>query len=95
MTTQVLLESIMLICFGVSWPVAIVKTVKTKNPAGKSMFFLVLIIIGYLAGLLAKILTDRNPVMYLYILNLLMVATDMTLCLYYAHKIRERAMAAA
>ncbi len=39
-------EALMLICFGFSWPFAIMKTVKVKNPAGKSYIFLFLIIIG-------------------------------------------------
>ena len=33
-------EVIMLICFGFSWPFAILKTVRVKNPAGKSYLFL-------------------------------------------------------
>ena len=35
-------EALMLICFGFSWPFAIMKTVKVKNPAGKIYIFLFL-----------------------------------------------------
>ena len=41
-------EALMLICFGASWPFAIIKTIRAKNPAGKSYLFSVLVIIGYM-----------------------------------------------
>ena len=47
-------EAIMLICFGFSWPFAIVKTVRVKNPTGKSYLFMTLIIIGYIADAFTK-----------------------------------------
>ena len=43
-------EIIMVICFGCSWPFSILKTIRVKNPTGKSYLFMSLIIIGYLAG---------------------------------------------
>lgn len=49
-------ELIMLICFGVSWPFAIIKTVRVKNPTGKSYLFLCLVVIGYVAGCLHKVI---------------------------------------
>ena len=49
-----LFEALMMICFGVSWPVAIYKTVRTKRTEGKSFLFLLLILAGYLAGIAAK-----------------------------------------
>ena len=48
-------EGIMLICFGVSWPPAIIKTLRVKNPQGKSFIFLSLVLIGYLCGICGKI----------------------------------------
>lgn len=82
-------EIIMLISFGFSWPFAILKTLRVKNPAGKSYLFMSLIIIGYLAGCIHKVLYSNDIVLYLYILNTLLVATDMGLCLYYASKIKK------
>ena len=55
MTISTLFEAVMLICFGFSWPFAIIKTVKVKNPTGKSYIFLALVIIGYAAGCLYKL----------------------------------------
>ena len=80
-------EVIMMVCFGFSWPFAIVKTIRAKNPAGKSYLFLTLIIVGYAAGCIHKIIHKMDWVFALYVINALMVATDMVLCLYYQHKL--------
>ena len=76
-------EAVMLICFGCAWPISIYKTWKTKSSSGKSLIFLVVIIIGYIAGFLFEILGELNDVVYLYILNLIMVFTDLTLSIKY------------
>ena len=81
-------EAIMLICFGASWPVSIWRTYKVKNPVGKSVIFLLLIIIGYVAGIINKILGTLDWVLWLYVLNLVMVSSDMFLVIYY-RKLRE------
>lgn len=84
---QHILEATMLICFGASWPMAIIKTVKAKNPAGKSIIFLCLVEIGYFAGLMAKVIyVPEDPVAWLYLLNLLMVGADLVLTIYYKMK---------
>ncbi len=71
-----LLEMTMLICFGAAWPVSIYKSYTSKSTAGKSVFFLIIIMIGYVAGILNKLLYNYDFVIYLYILNLLMVFVD-------------------
>lgn len=76
-------EAIMLICFGASWPVSIWKTYKVKNPAGKSIGFLWLVIIGYISGILNKVLGTMDWVLWLYVLNTVMVFTDFVLVVYY------------
>ena len=81
-------EAIMLICFGASWPVSIWRTYKVKNPVGKSVIFLLLIIIGYVAGIINKVLGTLDWVLWLYVLNLVMVSSDMFLVIYY-RKLRE------
>ena len=83
-------EVIMMVCFGFSWPFAIVKTIRVKNPAGKSYLFLSLIIIGYIAGCIHKVTHQMDWVLALYIINALMVATDMCLCLYYKSKLEKQ-----
>lgn len=82
-------EIIMLLCFGFSWPFAILKTIRVKNPAGKSYLFMSLVIIGYIAGCIHKVLYHWDYVFYLYLLNTLLVATDFVLCLYYQNRIKR------
>ena len=78
------LEAAMLICFGASWPFAIIKTVRAKNPAGKSYLFAALVIAGYVAGCAARFMRNGvDAVFCLYIFDMLMVLTDTALCLYY------------
>lgn len=82
-------EGIMLICFGASWPVSIAKTIKAKNPAGKSMIFLYLVFVGYVCGCFHKYYYAWSPFIWLYAFNGVMVATDITLTHYYLMKLRK------
>ena len=79
-------EAGMLICFGASWPFAVMKTYKSKNVKGKSRLFLILIILGYVCGIVNKILNSVDIVFWLYIINLLLVGTDFVFCLIYKNK---------
>jgi len=81
------LEAAMLVCFGVSWPFAIAKTIRAKNPAGKSYLFATFVVIGYVAGSTARFMRNgADGVFCLYIFDMLMVLTDTCLCLYYRRK---------
>ena len=80
-----LYEAGMLICFGASWPFAVYKTYKTKAVKGKSRLFLILIIFGYIFGIINKILNSVDFVLWLYVINLLLVGTDFVFCLMYAN----------
>ncbi len=86
-----LFESAMLICFGVSWPVAIFKTLRVKRVEGVSLFFLVLVFIGYLAGIVSKLMRAHQTgrlewVTALYAINAILVAVDAALYLRYRPK---------
>lgn len=72
-------EILMLICFGVSWPIAVLKTYKTKSVKGKSFLFLFLILLGYVFGIIHKIIYSLDYVIWLYIINGVLVLADMTL----------------
>ena len=72
-------EISMLVCFGVSWPVAVIKTYKTKNVKGKSFLFLFLILLGYVFGIIHKIVYNLDYVIWLYIANGILVLADMAL----------------
>lgn len=85
-------EGMMLICFGASWPFQIWKTVRVKNPTGKSFLFETLVVIGYVAGSCSRLLTgDVGPVLFLYFMDLGMVLTDLCLSIRYAIKLRQPA----
>lgn len=84
-------EGIMLICFGISWPPAIIKTVRVKNPKGKSFLFMALVLTGYLCGIIGKAVNPdvrclTNWVFWLYILDFSMVAADFVLSAFYRRK---------
>ena len=79
-------EAGMLICFGASWPFAVLKTHKTKNVKVKSILFLTLIILGYIFGIINKILNSVDIVLWLYVINLLLVSTDFIFCLMYRNR---------
>ena len=74
-------EIVMLICFGAAWPLSIYKAYISQTTEGKSVLFLIVILIGYVAGILNKIFTRYDQVVYLYLLNFIMVLTD--LLIYY------------
>jgi hypothetical protein len=76
-------EALMLICFGLSGPVSIIKTLRTKTVSGKSPLFIGIIILGYTFGLTHKLLYSRDWVIYLYVYNLVVVSLD--LVLYYRY----------
>ena len=83
-----ILELIMLICFGISWPVSVCKSLRTKSTSGKSVIFMLAVIVGYLAGIASKIVGAQiNYVLFMYCLNLLMVSVD--LGVYFVNKHRE------
>ncbi|MEJ2640505.1 MAG: hypothetical protein P8010_13105 [Desulfosarcinaceae bacterium] len=72
-------EAVMLVCFGCSWPFAVAKTLRTRDVRGKSIVFITLIFIGYLSGILHKLMTDFDAVTWLYITNGSLVFTEMVL----------------
>ena len=87
-----ILEAIMVICFGVSWPMNIVTSFRARTAKGKSLAFLCLIFFGYIAGIVSKFLNESYMadlgskwyVLFFYCLNLLMVGID--LVLYFRNK---------
>ena len=72
------LEIIMLVCFGFSWPINVLKSYKTRTAKGTSLPFILLIIIGYIAGIFAKITAHQiNFVLIVYLLNLAIVSLNL------------------
>ena len=81
-----LLEALMLICFGLSWPMSIYKSLKSRTARGKSLTFEIIIWIGYMIGIIRKgVLINSGEnfdwLFYLalafYIINLVQITFDM------------------
>ncbi len=72
-----LFEAAMLVCFGFSWPLNVIKAYKAGTAKGTSLPFIILIITGYLAGISAKIINGQfNYVLVVYFLNLAIVMSN-------------------
>jgi hypothetical protein len=89
-----ILEGGMMLCFGVSWPFAIYRTWKSKRVEGKSLVFLVVVLVGYIVGVGAKFARAAGgekleTVTFFYGINIILVAID--LCLYLRYRSRNAA----
>ena len=83
------LEALMLLCFGLSWPVSLIKNIRSGTAKGMSLMFTVLIIIGYIAGISAKIYTGNiNYVLLVYIWNIVLVVGN--LIVYFVNRNKDR-----
>ncbi len=80
-------ETLMLVCFGVSWPISIIKALKTKSVAGKSPVFMIIVISGYASGIIHKLLYSQDWVTILYVINFILVSIDLFLYFHYSKKI--------
>lgn len=76
-------EVLFLLCFAISWPLSIVKALRTKVVIGKSPIFMMLIILGYIFGIIHKVLHNFDIVTWLYVVNACLVSFD--LVLYYVY----------
>ena len=82
-----ILEIIMIVSFGASWPLNVMKSYKARTTKGKSLPFLCLIFFGYIAGITSKLVNEAYManfaskwyVLFFYVLNLLMVGADLLL----------------
>ena len=86
-------ETIMLVCFGLSWPINVMKAYKAKTAKGTSLPFILLIIFGYLAGITAILLMPQtNYVLVVYLINLAVVFLN--LLVYFRNKKLDKKQAA-
>ena len=89
LTLSSIFEFAMLFTFGFSWPFAIAKTLKAKRVDGKSPLFMIIVLIGYVCGIVARLVDDvpgNDWLCLVYLLNMALVSTDLTLYFYYARK---------
>lgn len=84
------LEATMLICFGLSWPINLMKNIKAQTAKSMSLKFILLIIFGYVAGICAKLINHQfNYVLIVYVLNILIVCLN--LVVYFINKRKDKA----
>lgn len=82
-----ILEITMIVMFGLSWPINVVKSYKARTAKGKSLPFLLFILIGYIAGIASKFLNadymanfaEKWYVLIFYFINFIMVSIDAVL----------------
>lgn len=83
-----LLEALTILCFGLSWPISIRKSLISRTAKGKSLFFEVFLILGYACGIVRKIIQatalDASGFLFylsffFYILNFVMISIDIGL----------------
>ena len=75
------LEIVMMVAFGASWPLNAIRAYRARTAKGQSLPFLCLIFCGYLAGIAAKFLNEAYMsefsskwyVLVFYFVNLTMV----------------------
>lgn len=92
-----ILETLMLVAFGISWPINAYKSYKARSTKGKSLLFLLLIFSGYICGIISKLinsaymssLSTKWYVLAVYVFNFFFVGLD--LFLYFRNKRLEKA----
>ena len=67
-------ETIMLVCFGLSWPINVIKAYKARTAKATSLPFILLIFTGYIAGISSKVVSGQmNYVFVVYLINFAIV----------------------
>ena len=75
-----MLEAVMVVCFGISWPLSIWKSYQARTAKGKSLIFMLFIEIGYIAGIASKLTAGKLTYVFVfYVLNFVMVSIDILL----------------
>ena len=84
MTTADFFEIGMILAFGISWPINLLKAWRAKTAKGTSLIFLLLIFGGYICGIISKFINpdymanfaSKWYVLIVYFLNLIMVGLN-------------------
>ncbi len=82
----------MMLCFGASWPINLVKNYKLRSAKSTSCIFLWLVWFGYAAGVTARVISVFEPslptptwyLLAIYFINLIMVSAN--LAVYYRNR---------
>ena len=93
-----ILEVTMIVSFGISWPLNVLKSYRARTTKGKSLAFLLLILFGYVAGITSKLINEAYMadfahkwyVLFFYVLNFIMVSADLIMYVRNAKLDKER-----
>ena len=94
MTAAKILEALMLVAFGISWPINLIKSIKSKSTKGKSLLFLIIIDIGYIFGMTSKFVSTTFIwstdwwIFMIYCINFTFVTLD--LIFYFINRHKEK-----
>jgi hypothetical protein len=95
-----IMEMMMVVCFGISWPLNIIKAWRARMAKGTSLMFYFFIWIGYVFALIGKFVTIalnspqpwyetvRWYVMFFYVLNIVMVSVGIGI--YFRNKLLDK-----
>ena len=97
-----LCETVMIVCFGLSWPLSVYKSWKSRTAKGKSLQFEIFIWIGYIFGITKNFVKFFNGadewIFFLgwafYFLNFIEITIDMLLYFRNVKLDKERDLAA-
>ena len=72
-------EILMIVSFGASWPLNLMKAYRARTAKGTSLPCLLLIFFGYICGIVAKLTAESYKwyVLFFYVLNLIMLALNL------------------
>lgn len=86
-----ILETLMIVSFGISWPLSIIRSIRSKSTKGKSLLFMCFIAFGYACGIVSKLFANNyNLAFYFYFPNIIMVLFD--IFLYFRNRKYERSL---
>ena len=82
-----IMEGITILCFGISWPISIRKSLISRTAKGKSLFFELFLLLGYAVGIARKVIQLANGSTgfifffsgIFYILNFIEISIDVAL----------------
>ncbi|MBA4719420.1 MAG: hypothetical protein HRO68_10140 [Nitrosopumilus sp.] len=85
---MIIFEVIMLLCFGAAWPFSVYKSYKSKTNKGKSVYFMMIIFLGYVSGIIHKYFFNYDEVIILYVINAVVICAD--IILFFVNKRHEK-----
>lgn len=100
MNASLILEAVMLACFGLAWPLACLRMLRYRRAEGRGLLPTGLVLLGYAAGMVAKVNQGLEagafpPVFWMYLLNASSVAANLALQWHYGRAPRVAAFAPA